>query len=87
MGNKTLIHKEVYNIISQKDIPNLSVEKIAQIICNSPKTISIYSKYELGQFAVKFRNVLEGTQKDLTLHYSIKVKETFSYIKETKNKY
>ena len=72
MVKKTLIHKEVYNIISQKDIPNLSVEKIAQIISNSPKALSTYSKYELDQFPVKFRNVIEGTRKDLTLHYSIK---------------
>ncbi len=72
IGSKTLIQKEVYNITSQKDIPHLSVEKIAQIISNSPKAISSYSKYELDQFPVKFRNVMEGTRKDLTLYYSIK---------------
>ena len=72
MVSKTLIHKKVYNIISPKDIPNLSDEEIANAISNSPKAISNYSKYELDQFLVNFRNVLEGTRKDLTLHYSIK---------------
>lgn len=46
MVSKTLIHKKVYNIISPKDIPNLSDEEIANIISNSPKTISSHSKYE-----------------------------------------
>lgn len=72
MVSKTLIHKEVYNITSQKDIPNLSIEKIAQIISSNPKALSTYSKYELDQFPVEFRNVMEGTRKDLTLYYSIK---------------
>lgn len=76
MVSKTLIHKEVYNITSQKDIPNLSVEKIAQIISSNPKALSTYSKYELDQFPVKFKNIMEGTRKDLTLHYSIKGAKT-----------
>lgn len=37
MVSKTLIHKQVYNITSPEDIPNLSIEKIAHIISNSPK--------------------------------------------------
>lgn len=76
MVNKTLIHKQVYNITSQEDIPDLSVKKIARIISSSPKALSSYSKYELDQFPVKFRNVIEGTRKDLTLHYSIKGAKT-----------
>jgi len=53
MVSKTLIHKKVYNIISPKDIPNLSDEKIANIISNNPKAISSYSKYELDQFPLE----------------------------------
>jgi tetratricopeptide (TPR) repeat protein len=76
MVSKTLIHKEVHNITSQKDIPDLSVEKIAQIISSNPKALSTYSKYELDRFHVKFMDVMEGTRKDLTLHYSIKGAKT-----------
>lgn len=73
MVSKSLIYRKIYeNIEKSGDLPKIEIDQIAQILIESPKGIPNCENYELTSHAVNFRNVLEGTRRDLTLHYSIK---------------
>ncbi len=71
MVSKILVHKKIHkNIHSEKDLPVIDVEQIAQLLIESPKGIPNYVKYELNQHPVNFRSVMEGTRKDIIFHYT-----------------
>ena len=75
MVSKSIIIKDVYKSISESDLPEMSIEDIAELLTKNPKGISDYVKYELVSHPVNFRNVLEDTRKDITFHYTEKIQK------------
>lgn len=86
MTNKTLLYKFEYDNVNKTSIPNFSLEEIGHIlltiekgIIKTPKEFDpiempIFKgkKYDLRQFSVNFRNVMEGTRRDITFLYKLK---------------
>lgn len=70
MVSKSLIHKKIYeNIEVKEDLPKMRVDEIAQILIKSLKGIPNCEKYELTSHTVNFRNVMEGSRKDIIFQY------------------
>ncbi len=71
MVSKSLIHKKKFEKINTlNDLPPMNIEQIADILIKDPRGIPNYVKYEEGAHPVNFRNVLEGTRKDIIFHYT-----------------
>ena len=70
MVSKSLIHKKIYeNIDDEKDLPEMEVDQIAQILIDDPRGIPNCAHYEMTSHGVNFRNVMEGSRKDIVFHY------------------
>ena len=66
---KSLLYKYEYsNVRSWEDLPDLSVDKIGDILIDI-KMVPHILDYEEKQQNVNFRNIWEGTRQDLVFHY------------------
>lgn len=63
-----MLCKRFYKIISESIIPNISIEQIGQILSEAQR-LPPSASYELKEFPVNFKSVLEGTRKDIIFHY------------------
>ena len=66
--SKSLLYKRFYKNISESIIPNISIEQIGQILSEAQR-LPPSASYELKEFPVNFKSVLEGTRKDIIFHY------------------
>jgi len=65
--SKSLLYKQEYKNI--ENIPEITPEQIGDILVQL-QMIPHYLDYEINPFSVNFRNIKNGTRKDLSYHYA-----------------
>ena len=69
MVSKSLIYKLEYrNLESEDSIPNISVKQIGKLL-EEKNMIWPFINYDITRFPVNFRNLIDGTRKDIVFHY------------------
>ncbi len=72
MVTKSLLYKYTYQNISSVDsLPKITIEDIGQLLVNINR-IWPFIDYKLKSFPINFRNIMEGTRKDIIFSYKDK---------------
>ena len=72
MVTKSLLYKYAYqNILSRDSLPKIEIDNISQLLIDINR-IWPSINYKVTNFPVNFRNVMEGTRKDIIFSYKDK---------------